>query len=105
MADDEIQERPGPKPPEFPPRRVIALKDLAGRANTDGKAAADNQSKLALMDGPSQIAMGFVTIGQQVSAALYYCALAICERIDSRDAPALIEEIDKNAEQRDGRPN
>jgi hypothetical protein len=84
---------------------VIPLKDLAARSNTDGGAAAKNQAQLGLMDGPSQVAMGFVTVAQYLSAALYFCTLAICERLDHRDAPALIQEIDRATEEQDGKLN
>jgi len=102
---DEIRERIAPESAPTPPRRVVQLKDLAARSNTDGAAAARNQAQLPLMDGPAQVAMGFVTIAQYLAASLYFCTLAICERLDSSDAPALIQEIDKATEEQNGKLN
>jgi hypothetical protein len=100
MGDDEKQEAPANLP-----KRVVPLKALAARSNTDGSASADNQARLPLLDGRAQFAAGLITAAQMLSAALYFCTLAICERLDSRDAPALIKEIAAATDEQNGKLN
>ena len=89
------------------PRRVIPLRDLASRANACGTASQSNQMQCAqhLTDPGEKFHKAVLGGAQLIASAIFHCTLAICERIDDRDTPALMEEIDKNAVKKEGRPN
>jgi hypothetical protein len=102
---DEAQ--PNLKGGAFAPRRVIPLKDLARRANVSGSAAEQNQARVAAQLVPieQKLAPAIISASQLISATIYHCTLAICERLAPQDAPELIQEIDKHNAEHNGSLN
>jgi hypothetical protein len=103
--DDKIEseERSAPACP----RRVIPLRDLAGRANVCNQATITNQELASqqLVPLEEKRIPALMAAAQLIASALFHCTLAICERLDDRDAPGLIEEIDQNLKEQNGRLN
>jgi hypothetical protein len=89
------------------PRRVIPLRDLAGRANACGSASQQNQMAVSQHLVPVEEKLHQAVLGgaQLIASAIFHCTLAICERLDDRDAPALTQEIDQNVLNENGKLN
>lgn len=103
MADEKRREPEGQPESaagsEHPaPRRIVSLEDLATRATISGKAAEENQMRVAAQTIPEAQKFAPAVIGsaQLIAATLLHCTLALCERLDKLDQEWFMAKVDKH---------